>query len=371
MPARRTARKVRYAVVGLGHFAQSAILPAFRHAYNSALTAIVSGDAVKRAALKTRYRVHHALSYEDFDDFLKTGEVDAVYLALPNHLHKDFTLRAAAQHVHVLCEKPMAVDVAQCREMIDACARADVKLMTAYRLHFEGSNLTSLDAVREGRIGEPRLFSSTFTMQLKPPNVRSKPVPGSGPLYDLGTYCINTARGLFGSEPIEVFAASAGAKGHVPRGDDQTTAVLRFPGGRLAIFAVSFEAFHDSRYEVIGTKGVLSAHPAYQHRGALRLTLEADGKKRTTTFAARDQVAAELLAFSDCIATGREPEPSGEEGLLDVRVIEALIESSRKGAPVKLSAAHPKKGRPGRRQERKLPPVEQEPPLIHVAPPHP
>jgi glucose-fructose oxidoreductase len=326
-------------VVGLGHFAQSAILPAFRHAYNSALTAIVSSDRVKRSALKARYRVPHALSYDELDDFLKSGKVDAVYLSLPNHLHKEFTVRAARAGVHVLCEKPMAVDVKQCEEMIDACDRAGVKLMTAYRLHFEGSNLTSLDAVREGRIGEPRLFSSTFTLQLKPHDGHARALKGSGPLYDLGTYCINAARGLFNSEPIEVFAASTGAKGHVPRGDDQTTAVLRFPGGRLAVFAVSFEAFHDSRYEVIGTKGVLSAHPAYQHRGALRLTLEAEGSKRTSTFAARDQVAAELLAFSDCIANNREPEPSGEEGLLDVRVIEALIDSSRKGKPVRLKAA--------------------------------
>jgi glucose-fructose oxidoreductase len=193
-------------------------------------------------------------------------------------------------------------------------------------------------------------------------------VRGSGPLYDLGTYCINTARGLFGAEPIEVFAASSGAKGHVPREDDQTTAVLRFPNGRLAVFAVSFEAFHDSRYEVIGTKGVLSAHPAYQHRGALRLTLEADGQKRTSTFAARDQVASELLAFSDCIANGREPEPSGQEGLLDVRVIQALIASARRGTPVRLERAK-KARRPSRRRERQLPPIRKEPPVGHAAPP--
>jgi glucose-fructose oxidoreductase len=337
MPARRTARRVRYALVGLGRFAQSAILPAFRHAYNSALTAVVSGDAVKRATLKLRYRVPHALPYEAFDDFLETGQVDAVYVALPNHLHKDFTLRAAARRIHVLCEKPMAVDVKECREMIAGCARSKVKLMTGYRLHFEGSNLTSLDAVREGRIGVPRLFSSTFTVPLKTPNGHSRSAPGSGPLYDLGTYCINAARGLFGAEPVEVFAASGSIQRHVSRGDGQTTAVLRFSGGRLAVFAVSLEAFEDSRYEVIGTKGVLSAHPAYRSRGALRITLETDGQRRTTTFAARDQVAAELLAFSDCITAGREPEPSGEEGLRDVRVIEALVASARRGAPVKLA----------------------------------
>ncbi len=325
-------KKVKYAVVGLGHFAQSAILPAFAHAPNSELAAVVSGDASKRAKIPRAYKVPFAVDYDEYDDFLATGAVDAVYIALPNHLHADYTIRAARAGRHVLCEKPLAVTVAECKAMIAACKKADVKLMCAYRLHFEPANLSSVKLVADRRIGEPQLFASTFAMDLREGNVRGKPVPGAGPLYDIGTYCINAARGLFRSEPEEVFAMPGS-------GTDQAACVLRFPKGRLATFAVSFEGFHDSRFEVIGTKGVLAANPAYQHKGALRQTVKVGDREHKATFPGRDQVAAELIEFSDCVLEDREPEPSGYEGLLDVRVIEALLASAKKHGPVRLEPA--------------------------------
>jgi glucose-fructose oxidoreductase len=143
---------VRYAVVGLGHIAQVAVIPAFAHARrNSRLVAVVSGDARKRAELARRHRLPHAFSYEQYDECL--ANVDAVYLALPNSMHAEFTVRAARAGVHVLCEKPLAVTAAECRRMIDACERNRVKLMVAYRLHFEEINLRVIDLVRKGRIG--------------------------------------------------------------------------------------------------------------------------------------------------------------------------------------------------------------------------
>src|SRR5687768_3495183 len=126
---RRSSTPVRYAVVGLGHIAQAAVLPAFAHARNSSLAALVSGDASKRAQLSKKYRVP-AFSYEHYDQCL--GQVEAVYIALPNSLHAEYTIRAATAGVHVLCEKPLAVTVTECERMIEACERANVKLMTAY-----------------------------------------------------------------------------------------------------------------------------------------------------------------------------------------------------------------------------------------------
>ncbi|MBL8950917.1 MAG: Gfo/Idh/MocA family oxidoreductase [Myxococcaceae bacterium] len=361
--ARNTSgKKVRYAVVGLGHFAQSAILPAFAHAPNSELVALVSGDAAKRAKLTKAYQVPFALGYHDYDSFLSTGAVDAVYIALPNHLHADYTIRAAKHGVHVLCEKPLAVTVAECRQMIAACKKADVKLMTAYRLHFEPANLTSAKVVHDERIGEPKLFSSTFAMDLREGNVRGKPLPGAGPLYDIGTYCINAARGMFRAEPEEVFAMPGD-------GTDQTACVLRFPKGRLATFAVTFEGYHGSRYEVVGTKGSVEANPAYQHRGALKNVVKIGEREKKQTFAARDQVAAELIEFSTCVLDDREPEPSGREGLLDVRVIEALETSAKKHRPVRLTRAR-KRRRPTLRQVRRAgPPPKKARPLVKVASP--
>src|SRR5579862_9356725 len=162
-PSVKAASIVRYGVVGLGHIAQIAVLPAFAHARrNSRLVAIFSDDEAKRRELGRRYRVPNVATYKQYDRLLREGELDAVYIALPNSQHLDFTMRAAKAGVHVLCEKPLALTEGDCREMIAACQRHRVKLMTAYRLHFEKSNLDAVKLVSSGKIGEPRYFNSIF-----------------------------------------------------------------------------------------------------------------------------------------------------------------------------------------------------------------
>src|SRR5213595_1756712 len=209
-------RVIRYAVVGCGHIAQVAVLPAFGNARrNSKLAAIVSGDPVKREALKKKYEVEHAIDYAQYDELLKSGAIDAVYIALPNSMHAEYAERAARAGVHVLCEKPMAVTEAECELMGRVAREHQVRLMVAYRLHFERANLEAIEIARSGRIGEPRLFTSTFTMTVVPGNIRVRREMGGGVLYDIGIYCINAARSLFRDEPIEVWAASAGVIGDV------------------------------------------------------------------------------------------------------------------------------------------------------------
>jgi predicted dehydrogenase len=138
---------VRYALVGLGHIAQVAVIPAFAHARrNSMLVAVVSGNRTKRREIAKRYRLEHAFSYDEYDECL--GLVDAVYIALPNSMHAEYAIRAARAGVHVLCEKPMAVTVEECRRMIAAADKGQVKLMVAYRLHFEAVNLKAIDLAR-------------------------------------------------------------------------------------------------------------------------------------------------------------------------------------------------------------------------------
>ena len=178
MASRRTngrkssGRKIGYAVVGLGHIAQTAVLPAFAHAKNSRLVMLVSDDEEKREKLSRKYGVE-ACSYEQYDDCLARDEVDAVYIALPNTMHADYTVRAAQAGVHVLCEKPMATNESDCRRMITACDDAGVRLMIAYRLHFEPANLEAIRTVKSGRLGEPRFFSSDFSYQVKEDNIRT------------------------------------------------------------------------------------------------------------------------------------------------------------------------------------------------------
>ncbi len=205
-----SAKKVRYAVVGLGYISQVAVLPAFQHAReNSELVALVSGDATKCTELAKKYKVNKTYNYQQFPECLESGEVDAVYIALPNHMHRAYTEAAARAGVHVLCEKPMAVTEQECEAMIEATSRAKVKLMIAYRLHFEKGNLAAMAAVRDGKIGEPRVFRSGFCQQVTPGNSRLQDDLAGGPLYDIGVYCINAARYMFRAEPEEVFAYAA------------------------------------------------------------------------------------------------------------------------------------------------------------------
>jgi predicted dehydrogenase len=362
-------RKVRFAVIGQGYFAQAAVLPAFESAKDCELVAIFSEDPTKLRALKRRYGVEHALEYDQYDEFMRSGAVDAVYIALPNDMHCDYTVRAARAGVHVLCEKPMAVTSAEAERMIAACAENKVKLMIAYRLHFEEANLSAVELVADGRIGEPRFFSSTFAMQVKKENIRTKRARGGGPLHDIGTYCVNAARYLFRAEPTEVVAVSATRKGD-PRFreiDEQVSAILRFPDDRLAQFTCSFGAFDHSSFTVVGTKGRLRLDPAYEFAGDLKLQVEAGGKTKEKTFKKRDQVAPELIEFAACLQQGREPEPSGREGLADLRVLEAIMRAAQSGQRVAIAPVE-RKRRPSLRQQRKAP-GHRMPDLVDAEPP--
>jgi glucose-fructose oxidoreductase len=356
---------VRYAVVGLGHIAQVAVLPAFGNARrNSRLAALVSGDPVKLQELGAKYHVERRCGYDEYDALLKSGDIDAVYIALPNSLHAEYAIRAAQAGLHVLCEKPMAVTEDECERMAAAARDARVKLMVAYRLHFECANLEAIEVARSGRIGEPRLFNSTFTMHVVPGNIRVQSALGGGVLYDIGIYCINAARGLFRDEPIEVRAMTAGSAGDV---EESVSAVLRFPNERIASFTASFGAADVSAFRIIGTKGDLAVEPAYEYAMALQHRLTIDGERKERRFAKRDQFAPELLYFSDCVLKSHDPEPGADEGLADVRVIRALYRSAQSGQPVEL-APYEKRERPSLEQEIRRPPIDK-PHTVHTQAP--
>jgi predicted dehydrogenase len=367
----RSNRKVRYAVVGLGHLAQVAVLPAFAHAQNSEVVALVSADPKKLSTLGRRYGAEHLYSYDEYEEAL--ADVDAAYIVLPNHLHREFTVRAAEAGAHVLCEKPMAATVKDCQAMIAAARRHRRKLMIAYRLHFERANLEAIDIARR-KLGELRFFSSDFAQQVVPDNIRrSEPVAkGGGPIYDMGVYCINAARYLFGAEPVEVFAASASRGGfNDPRSNDpeeMTSVVLRFPKDRVATFTASFGAADIGRYTLVGTKGTLTADPGYEYAEGINLEIKRDGKSSKREYPKRDQFAAEISYFSDCILKNKEPEPNGKEGMADVRVIEAIYKSARSGKVVRLESFS-RKQRPSLRQEVRRRPHGM-PKTVHVESPY-
>jgi predicted dehydrogenase len=359
---------VRYAVVGLGHIAQNAVIPAFKHARrNSRLTALVSDDPDKLKTVGDKYKVEARFSYDEYEECLKT--VDAVYIALPNSMHADFTVRAANAGVHVLCEKPLAVTVEECERMINACREANVKLMTAYRLHFEEINLRAIELVRDGRIGEPKYFNSSFSMKVKPGNIRTRRDTGGGTLYDIGIYCINAARYLFRAEPKEVVAVAVNSvPDKLPEIDESTAAILRFDGERVASFVTSFNAADVGFYQIVGTEGQLDVKPAYEYAEGLAYTLTVEGKTERKKIGKRDQFAPELLYFSECVIEDKTPEPSGEEGLQDVRIIQALYESADAGKAVQIPPYEPAQ-RPDASQQIVRPRIK-EPKVVHAEAAH-
>jgi glucose-fructose oxidoreductase len=225
--------------------------------------------------------------------------------------------------------------------------------MIAYRLHFEKANLEAVEIAGSGKLGDLRFFSSVFAQQVVPDNVRlTEPVEkGGGPVWDMGIYCINAARYLFKSEPIEVLAASASVREpRFRKAEEMTSVTMRFPKERLATFTASFGAADIGRYTLVGTKGTLTVDPAYEYAEGLKLELKIKDKSRKREFPKRDQFAAELDYFSGCILNNKDPEPSGMEGLADVRVIEAIYESAKSGRQVKLPDFDRKK-RPSKAQE--------------------
>lgn len=358
------SKKVRYAVVGLGWIAQEAILPAFKGAKNSELAAFVTGDPKKAKELGSKHDVSRITGYEGYDDLLGSGDIDAVYIALPNNMHKEYSARASEAGIHVLCEKPMADTVAECEEMIRAAEQNNVKLMIAYRLHFEPANLNAIERVQSGELGEPRVFNSVFSQQVPEGNIRLKKDMGGGPLMDMGVYPINACRYLFRDEPLEV--TGIGANGGDPRFTEvheMATGVLRFPGDRLAVFTCGFGAAAADAYQVVGTKGELWLKPGFDYHEKLKMTLKIEGKEKETSFDKVDQFGGEIEYFSRCILENLEPEPSGYEGMADIRIIQGLLQSMRSGQPVKLGP-YEKRRRPGEQQEVKKSPVKPEKDLV-------
>ncbi len=361
--------KLRIAVIGQGHFAQAAVLPAIEQLEDVELTALVSGSPHKLDELCDRYGVRHRSSYDELDKLLGSGAVDAVYIAVPNDLHAQMTVIAARHGVHVMCEKPMAPTEAECMQMIRACEQRKVKLMVAYRLHFEAANLIAVEIARGGEIGDPRVFSSVFSMQIRDGNVRTQPRRGAGPIYDIGIYCVNAARYLFRAEPLEVSAMKlAGKDPRFTSVEEAMAVTMRFPSECIAQFTCSFGAHDRAHYQVIGTEGFLTLENAYEYQAEMKLHVEGKTGPQTRTFTKRDQIAAEIEYFARCIREDLEPEPSGWEGLADVRILQAIQAAARFGRSVTIETVPHRPHRPTLSQEMTVP-AHDTPPLVDVEQP--
>ena len=357
--------KIRYAVVGAGWISQAAFMPGVQHTGNSEITAIVTGDPVKAEQLGRRYGVDRTYHYDAWRAAIESGGFDAVYLALPNWQHREFAVPALQAGLHVLLEKPMATSEEDCRAIQAAADASGAKLMIAYRLHFEPATLEALRLVQGQHLGRVRLFTATFTQQVSAHNHRAHHGFWAGPVADMGPYPINAARMVFGAEPIEVMAVGQRTMGF--DFDDTVSITLRFPGERLAQFTVAYGLNGINEYRIVGTEGDLLLNPGFTFPGPLKHQLRIGDQKTRSDFPATDQFGGETQYFSDCILNGIDPEPDGEEGLLDVRVIAAVERALHTGEVQRLPEHRRVKG-PLQAQRRDLPSVTP-PPLVNAAEP--
>jgi predicted dehydrogenase len=334
-----TDKKVRYAIVGLGDIAQEDLMPGVAHTGNSEITVLITSDSKKAAKLGEKYKVEATYNYEQFDEALSSERFDAIYLATPNWRHAEFIIPALKAGIHVLTEKPLEVTTAKCQEIVAEAAKSSAKLMVAYRLHFEPATLSTIDAVRSGKIGEVHTFASSFAQLLDPANHRAHNNELAGPVLDMGPYPVNAARYIFEDEPIEVISA-CGTK-HPESGFDQsffdTVAVtLLFPRNRIAQFNVSYFGGPVNSFTAIGPKGSILLDPAYMFGKPLVQTISVGQEKSKEEFKNTDHFGGELKYFSNCILNNEDVEPDAEEGLADVRVLEGVLEALKTGKSVKL-----------------------------------
>lgn len=350
----KSTKKVRYGIVALGNIAQEAMMPGVEHTGNSEITALVTSDPEKAEKLSKKYDAQETYSYEQFGDLIRSGNVDALYVATPNWRHAEFAVPALEAGIHVLLEKPMEVSSEKCEEILAAQKRSGAKLMVAYRLHFEPATIDAIKKVRSGDLGEVHLFTSTFCQMVDPANHRAHSGLEAGPIYDMGPYPINGVRNLFDAEPLEAFATSSG---HPEAGfvgfDDTVSVILRFPNNRLAQFTVSYFGNTLDTYHVVGTKGTLELNPSYMYGQPLEEFAKYDKKEKHESFKNTDHFGGEMKYFSQCVIDGTDPEADGYEGLADVRVIEAIVRSMQSGHFEKVEAVNIQR-RIDPKQEQKL-----------------
>jgi len=332
----KNSKRVGYAVVGLGHIAQKAVLPDFAHTKKSKLVALVSGDLGKAGKLAKKFGVPHYYNYNEYDRCLQNPDVQAVFIASANGAHADETVRAAAAGKHVLCEKPMANTVEECRRMIDACRGNRVWLMIAYRKYFEPGSRSLKGLLTSGKLGEPKMIQSSFTFNFRPQEHWhfSRSVAGGGSLVDVGVYCVNSIRWLLDDYPNQVSSHAWSVDRRFSEVDENITFQMTFPSGVIAQANSSFAAAKQSFLRVLGTDGWAALDPAFAYDDPRRLFGQIKGRWFERSYPVMHEFALELDGFADCIQKNRDPEPNGVEGARDVAIMEAIYGAAREGRAV-------------------------------------
>jgi predicted dehydrogenase len=334
IPAFAQDRTIGYCIVGLGRISMQHFMPAVKMSKKCRVTALVSGHRQKAERMAAEYGVPSAsiYSYENYDEIVKNPNIDAVYIALPNSMHAEYTIRAAKAGKHVLCEKPMATGVDDARSMIQACERAGKKLMIAYRCQYEPVHLRAVELIRQGKLGSIQSIESAFGFSIAPNEWRlDKKMSGGGPMVDVGIYCLNASRYLTGEEPIQIKAISSVVDhdGRFAQVEETLSWTMKFPNGALASCATTYGSAMRGYFRVRGSRGTITVDPAFNY-DKLHLSAEFEGGE-TQEFAPDEPDPFEFLReadhMADCILQNKEPKTPGQEGLRDMQWIAEIYRS--------------------------------------------
>jgi len=335
-----SARRIGYAVIGLGRIATH-FLAGTAQSSQSKITALVSGHREKAERIAAQYSVPTSsiYDYENFDSIAANPAVDAVYVALPNSMHAEYTIRAARAGKHVLCEKPMDVTSAQCRRMIDACRAARVKLMVAYRLHYEPTHLHAIELIRAGKLGTLGSLDANHGGNIRAGEWRlTKALGGGGPMFDHGVYSLNLFRWLTNQEPtgFQAMTSTPDRDGRFTEVEENVQYLARFPSGAIASGAASYGVELGGYWRVHGPWGWLQMNSlTYQGQhlighyatepviGAPTIEVDLASSERDPM-----QFTRQVDHFSDCILRDRTPDTPGETGLADQLALEAVYRSA-------------------------------------------
>jgi predicted dehydrogenase len=333
----KPGKKLGVALVGLGSYATNELAPAFQFTKNCHLAGIVTGTPAKAKIWSEKYNIpaKNIYNYQNFDSIADNPDIDIVYVVLPVFLHKEYTIRAAKAGKHVISEKPMAITVSDCREMIDACKKANRFLSIGYRLHFEPYTMEMM------RLGQQKVFGNIKSIDCSngfvwggDPNAwrLKKALAGGGGLMDMGVYTIQGARYVTGQEPIFVTAKEEKTRPELFKEVDETVLYqLEFPGGIIANGRSSYNANWND-LKVNAEKGWFELTEAYRYNGMKGAT-----SKGSMTFDPDvNQQALQMDDFANCVIQKTPSRVSGEEGLKDMKVVEAIYRSIASGKKEKI-----------------------------------
>lgn len=326
-------RKIRWGVIGYAKIARESVIPAILRSSNSLFHALASRDAAKRTESQARFTLGHRV-YDRYEALLEDPAIDAVYIPLPNSQHCEWTIRAAEHGKHVLCEKPLALNAAQCREMIAACAQHRVTLMEAFMYRYTDRTRQVIEVLRGGALGEVKFFEASFRFLLSnPASIKLKPELGGGALYDVGCYPVNLA-GLVAdlasnSAPGTARPSSVAVECVRTGGIDEIfSALVRYPSGLVAALHAGFNAHTRVRAEIVGTKGMLEIPDPFLDQAGT-LTLIAGTERHQIPVAQSDRYRGEIEDFADAILKQRAPLFPLTESVRNAAVLDALFAASR------------------------------------------